>query len=321
MKDNYQKIDIKSMKTKNMQNNDNKLFNLTDKGNLDRESFKLKLSKLENNIKTSNPLRDNYLNLNNQRNDLNLQLNNTWATKITDSNEQLNNVDIMQIKLNHHILENKIEKMKLPLIDENKYKLFKKNYCDSNQNEFNNSHVMLSHTNTNDKNYLKNYQTIDSNFNFSDYKIDNSNPAQSSENWKNPVNKFKLNNANFIDEIDSKNNLNKTLGNYITNNNPIVNDFISSNGFRSNYKKKDLAELNNKIELSKNRLNECIKKTETFIIHKRIEKNPFNNKKNDNLNNINQNNRINNYIRFNNKQGIKFKKLIYSFVYKISFKF
>jgi len=310
------------MKIKNKNYKDKEvMFNFPYKINLDEESFKQRISKLEFKVNTS-PHKTIDIDRNNNNNDMKLQLNKTWNPQSAMYNDHFNSVNMMEIKLNHNILENKIEKIRQIIFEENKNKKPKNNY-NTNHNEFNSLQVM--NPKTDDRRYLRdfnyqnnldwssndrlnlnkdkdNFHTKDDNFNFPNQLI-NFNSAQSSENWKNKLFKDKTNTNDFKEDgVDIKHNLNNNI-NY---NNHIINDFPRMNGIKTNYKNKDLAELNNKIELSKNRLIECIKKTETFIIDKRIEKNAYYNKITDNHPMKIQNNRINEYIRFIQKSGISF---------------
>lgn len=327
MSDYYEKINIKARKLTN-KNTIDKKDNLTGKNKLDYESQMLRQSKEDKILNLSQFNRNMYSNKNNEKEKLNNPFNNTWNFKNENQlgylNENVNNVNIMEIKLNHQMLENKIENMRQTLFKENKNlskENFKTNYIETQKTEIFNKdndkkklfkNINYQHNvplSSNDKsNQINNkgdkFHAYRHNLTDSHEENLNSNPAQSLENWNNQIGNIIPSKVNILDDIDMKQNLNKTLGNLNYYFDPITDNFTSSNGFRSVYQRKELAELDTKIELSKNRLNECLKKTENFIIDRKIERKPYHVQTMGNNNMFSKNNRIDDYIQFIKKQGM-----------------
>lgn len=308
MKKNFDYENLKSIKfPKNYENRDT--FNKTNES-VNSQALKEKLSILENKIKFSNPnknLQQFNLNLENNHNTIS-NFDITKENKYERFNEKQginNSIKLMDIKLNHQILQNKIENMRKTLIkktnDSNYYTISTSNYLDFNPLNSMNNFQSYSNTPKNYNNRIDFDHKIiskdkENNINFinlnkEEEEFSNRNNYQTSKDFYNTRNQFKtidyqsserFKNTNFskkigLDRLPKETDeqlLRKTIGNGDYERNSIFPKFkINNNEMRLDYTKKDLADLEGKIQITKKKLNDFIHRAETLIIDKRINKN------------------------------------------------
>jgi len=306
MSDNFDYENLSSIKFPKNYNNSNSINNPTSL--INNQAIKNKLYTLENSIKTSNPFKKiNNINLNKEKNE-EINLNNMMRNsknRAYDNKTFDNSIRLMDIKLNHKILQNKLENMRKSILKDDNCnyntisysKMFNSNPLDF-ENENNSINVYKKNS---EQTYIDKYpeQNFDLKNKENYFKISNIKRekigqmrrntnieydvynTQTNENWNSRYLNYKHN--HIVDGDLNLNNLNKTIGNFNYDKNSILSGLkINHNGLKFEYTKKDLAELEGKIQKTKERLNECLEKAETIIIDKKINnkrvKSEFNNK-------------------------------------------
>jgi hypothetical protein len=304
MNANFDYENIKSLKIPKSYENKHTSYKTNDFVN--REAFKEKLSILESNIKYSNPNKNLQKNTNR-----NFENNNNYISNFINlgnkseriiENEGINNsIKLMDIKLNHQILQNKIENMRKTLLketnDSNYNTITTSNYIESKHlDSFNNiQNNYITPKNYNDRiKFDDNFELKDkeNNLNFNNLRNENidylvKNNYFTSRNFYYQKDFFKSNNdqtsetlrdSNYrknkgINNLDKDNEeviFSKTIGNFDFDRNSILTKFkINNNEMKLDYKKKDLIDLEGKIQTSKKKLNKCINRAETLVIDKR----------------------------------------------------
>ncbi len=284
------------------------------------ENLLEKLSVFEKNIKTSIPSKKihNINSIENSIENIKSNFNNRSEKNNLIGKETINNnIKLMDIKLNHQILQNKIENITKNLKGDNsnntKINKFNtistNNYLDINDNNYS----VMNYNNNNNEDYnehnddyssSRNYYTgsnfykRDSKNNFYDNNINNNSnyfPNQNSErkyNYNYDKNFKTINfnkNNNYLEKENKSNNLSinneysKTMGNFEYERSSVLSKYkITNNGLKLDYTKKDLAELEGKIELTKQRLNKCLNRAENLIQDKKITQKILERSKNDN---------------------------------------
>lgn len=305
MNDNLSYEKIKSIKFPKSYENEDKYNKTKDFTNSDL--LREKLAKLENNIKYSNPNKNNLIfksSLQNKNNFVSNFANSNKVNEKFNENESLNNsIKLMDIKLNHEILQNKIENMRKDLLketnDSNYNTISTSNYF-GNSKTLNAQHILQNNSKTpksyNDRINIDSnfrYKEKENNVNFNnlnkDYeenmlqnKYSTLNNFYTQKDFSETFNNNKTSVAlrddsqrdNFhFDQLNKNMDdifLNKKIGNISYVRESILPKFdIKNNEMKFDYTKRDLADLEGKIQTTKKKLNDCIHKAETMIIDKR----------------------------------------------------
>jgi len=277
-----------------------------------------KLFKLQNNLKNYNPNKNSQhlnFNLENNQNTISMFVNEENQNERINDNEVVNNsMKLMDIKLNHQMLQNKIENLRKTLqketSDSNYNTISTSDYFDfnpkkSNINNFQNdintprsyiNHIKYDHKiksynkenniNNNifkkkDKEFsYKNNLRISNNFYNSNDQF-NTIDFKSSERFRNTKKNIGLNRSQ---EQKEEYLIKETFGNSDFGRNSILSKFkINNNEMNLDDTKMDLADIDEKIQTTKKKLNEYFHRVETLKTDKKINKNINQDILNDNL--------------------------------------
>ena len=254
MNDNFDYENLKSIKFPINYNKDVSNYNNINSNN--SYALKEKLALLENNIKSSNPykkIQDTNLNLDyNNNSSSNFKKTGKTGNNL-NGNEGINNtIKLMDIKLNHEILQSKIENMRKDLIEENRHN----NNTNSNTN-FLDLKPFEFKIKTEYENRINNYKTEKLYSN-----KDNSNDRfHFNNNQINKENDLKISNLkNFSEYDDNRNRNNFTTTNFFSKDNKFKYDnLLNYSEFADKLRKTTLNKFNYQLKAEKeNNLNKTM---------------------------------------------------------------